>query len=72
MPCLAAILHVFFIKIASNDHFHTADVQRDPTTPSFVLSAPPISSLCLDANEKIDLRAIGSLVCWSLHLLQMN
>ena len=77
MPCLAAILHVFFYRAffllgPANDHFPVVDVQRDPAIPSSVLPAPPISSPCLDVNEEIDLRAIGSPDYWSLHLCQTN
>ena len=74
MPCLTAILHVFFAKIipffylGSNDRFHIGDVQRDLVIPSYVLLAPFVSSPCLDANEEIDLRVIGSSDCWSLHM----
>ena len=64
-------MHFFYMGPA-DDRFHVADVLCDPLIPSFVLSAPPFSSLYLDTNEKIDLQAIGSLGCWSLHLCQTN
>ena len=51
---------------------HCASAQHDPTIPSSALLAPPASSLCLDANEEIDLRAIGLLDCLTLQLCQMN
>ena len=58
--------HAFFLPGLANDLFHIADVQRDPSIPLFSLLAPHVSSPCLDANEEINLRAIGSLGCWSL------
>ena len=79
MLCLIAVLHVFFCQDRvffllgpTTDSFHTTNVQRDPTIPSFVLLAPLVSSPCLDANEEIDLRATGSPGFWSLHLCQMR
>ena len=47
----------------ANGRFPAAYVQRDPTIPSFVLLALPVSSPCLDANEETDPRAIGSPGC---------
>ena len=70
---LAAIPRVFFAKISFlqlgpvNGRFPAAYVQCDPTISSFVLLALFVSSPCLDANEEIGLRAIGSSSCWSLH-----
>ena len=52
--------------------FPATYVQCDPTIPSFVLSAPPASSSCLDANEETNLQATGSSGCWSLHPCQTN
>ena len=46
-----------------DDHFCAAGAQSIPAIPSFVSLAPPVSSPYLDANEEIDLQAIGSLVC---------
>ena len=62
----------FFLPGPANDHFHAADVQHDPASPSSALLAPPVSSSCLDANERIDLQAIGSLGCLTLQLCQTN
>ena len=73
--CLAHIFcqdRAFFLLKPVDDLFHAADVQCNPTIPLSVLPAPPVSSLCLDANEEIDLQATGSPSCWSLHLCQMN
>ena len=72
---LARLLHqdsVFFLPRTTNDRFHAADVQRDPTIPSSVVLPPSVSSPCLDTNEEIDLRATGSPGCWSLNLCQTN
>ena len=56
----------------ANGRFPAAYVQRDPTIPSFVLLALPVSSPCLDANEETDPQATGSPGCWSLHLCRTN
>ena len=64
--------HTFFLFGLAKNHFHTADVQRDPAIPSFALLAPSVSSPCLDANEGIDLRATESSGCLTLQLCQMN
>ena len=61
-----------FLLGPANDRFYAANVQRDPSIPSSVLSAPHVSSPCLGANEEIDLRATGSPSCWSFHLHQTN
>ena len=53
----------FFLPGPVNDRFHTVDVQRDPAIPLSTLLAPPVSFPCLDTNEEIDLRVIGSLGC---------
>ena len=62
----------FFLPEPANDHFHAANVQLDPIILSSVLPAPPVSSPCLDANEKIDLQETGSPGCWSFHFCQTN
>ena len=64
--------HAFFLPGPSNDRFHSTNIQSDPVIPLFVLSTPPISSPCLDANEEIDLQATRLPSCWSLHLCQTN
>ena len=64
--------HAFFLPRPTNDRFHVANVQRDPTIPSSILLAPPVSSSYLDANEGIDLRATGSSSCLSSQLYQTN
>ena len=72
MPYLTVVLHVSFAKIApffylgAKDRFHASNVQCDLVIPSSALLAPPVSSVCLDVNEEIDLRAIGSPGCWLL------
>ena len=65
MLCLATILHIFLTKIVpffllgpSNGRFPAIDVQRDLAIPSSVLFAPPVSSPCLGANEKIIFRRL--------------
>ena len=63
---LAHLFHqdcAFFLLGPIDDRFHTAGAQRVPTIPSFVSLAPPVSSPYLEANEEIDLQAIGSLGC---------
>ena len=73
--CLARFFRqdsAFFLPGPVNDHFHTVYVQRDPAIPLSALLAPPVSFPCLDANEEIDLRVIGSSGCWSLQLCQTN
>ena len=64
--------HAFFLPRPVNDRFHAANVQCDPTIPSFALLASPISSPCLDANEAINLWATGSLGFLTLQLCQTN
>ena len=69
--CLARLFHqdhAFFLPRPADDRLQATDVQRDPTIPSSLLHAPPVSSPCLGANEEIDLHVIGSLGCWPLHL----
>ena len=64
--CLTSLFRqdrAFFLLGPKDDHFHAADVQRDPAIPSSILPAPPVSSPCLGANEEIDLQAIGSPSC---------
>ena len=73
--CLAHLFRqdrAFFLPRPADYRFHAADVQRDPAIPSYVWPAPPVSSLCLDTNEEIDLQTTRSPGCWSLHLCQMN
>ena len=72
---LARLFHqdrAFFLPGPTNNRFSAADVQRDPAIPLSVLPAPPVSSRCLNANEEIDIRAIGSSGCWSLHMCQTS
>ena len=64
--------YAFFLSAPVNDRFLVTDAQRDLAISSSVLLALPASSLCLDANEEIDLQATRSLGCWSLHLYQAN
>ena len=78
MPCLTVFLHVFsprscfFLPRPAEKNFNAADVQRDSTIPSSVLLAPPVSSPCLDVDEEIGLKGIGSPSYWSLILCQTN
>ena len=46
-----------------DDRFCVTVAWRVLAIHSFVLLAPPVSSPYLDANEEIDLLAIGSLGC---------
>ena len=64
--------HTFFLPGPAKDHFHAADVQCDPVSPSPALLTPPVSSPCLDANERIDLQTIRPLGCLTLQLCQTN
>ena len=62
----------FFLPGPANDRFPVVDVHINPSLPSSVLPAPPVSSLCLDTNKETNLRATGSQDCWSLHLCHTN
>ena len=72
LACFFRQYRAFFLPGPANGRFHTVDVQCDLAIPSYVLPAPPISSPCIDASEEIDLPAIRSPGCWSLHMCQMN
>ena len=62
----------FFLLGPANNHFHAEDVQRDPVIPLSTLPSPLVSSPCLNANEGIDLQAIGSSDCLTLELGQTD
>ena len=64
--------YVFFLPGPGDDRFHVAGAQRDLAIPSSALLVPPPSSLNLDANEEIGLRATESPDCLTLQLCQTN
>ena len=61
--CLSHQDHAFSLLGNIDDLFHVACAQCVPIIPSFVLLTPLVSSSYLDANEEIDLLALGSLGC---------
>ena len=63
---------VFSLLGPGDDRFHAAGAQHDPIIPSFALLVPPASSLYLDTNVGIGLRATESSDCSTLQLCQTN
>ena len=59
-PVLGFQDHDFSPSMHATCHSSATIVQHELVTPSSGLLAPPVSSLCPDANGKIDLLEIGS------------
>ena len=64
--------HAFAPLGPIDDRFRVVVARHIPAIPSFVSLAQPASSPYLNANEEIDLLAIGSLGCKPLHRCQMD
>ena len=71
---LDALLDFYLARLFRQDHafsllgpinycFHAASAQRILAIPSSISLAPPVASPYLNANEEIDLQAIGPLGC---------
>ena len=61
--CLSRRDHAFAPFGPVDDRFYAVVARHVPKIPSFVSPAPPVSFPYLDANEGIDILAIGSLGC---------